>query len=61
MLINDCENIIEIRDKIEQALGDQTLLRNAHNFNLELRKKLSYETIKKGVLEQYASIEETIN
>jgi len=61
LLIDDCESIVEISNNIKQGLSNSALLAKAQNLNLELRKNLSYETIQKGVLEQYAFIEENMN
>ena len=60
LLIDDCEDVEEIKSKIKKALSDITMLEEAQKYNLKLREKLSYESVQKEVLEQYTRIETEI-
>ncbi|WP_339895261.1 glycosyltransferase family 4 protein [uncultured Algibacter sp.] len=56
-LIIDSHDVNEIESKIKHAIHNPSLIENAFNLNRELRDKLEYSTIKKGVLEKYSEIE----
>ena len=60
LLIQDCENIQGIQQKIEKALEDKALLQGAFDYNMELRKQLEYKVVRKSVLKQYTLVEREI-
>lgn len=60
LLIEDCEDIEEIKSKIELALSDVTMIKKAVQSNNELRERLSYEAIKEQVQRQYNVINDTV-
>lgn len=57
ILINDCEDVAEIKLKIEKTLADKELLLSAFEMNMKLRQKLEFNFIRDKVLEKYNSIE----
>lgn len=59
-LINHSEHVNDIESKIKNAINNPTLIENAFHINRELRHKLDYSFIKKGVMEKYAEIEKNI-
>lgn len=54
LLINDCEDIEEIREKIAFALENKTLLKKAFKINMQKRETIEFNYIRKKVLEKYA-------
>lgn len=60
LLIDDCENVIKIKSKIEQALNNKELLKKAFLYNMELRKQLEYDYIREKVLKKYVVVENDI-
>lgn len=59
ILIEDCEDIEEIKSKIELALSDSVMLEKASQINLELREQWSYISIKEQVQHQYNLVNDT--
>jgi len=60
LLIEDCEDIEEIKERILTALQSPNLIDKAFEKNMELRKKLDYEHIRKQVLEKYELVEKEL-
>lgn len=60
LLINDCEDVNEIANKIKFALSNADLLEQSFKYNMNLRKELEYSSIRKQVLLKYKSIEKDI-
>lgn len=56
LLINDCDDVDEIKFNIEKALSNKKLLEDAFKFNMKFRNTLEYYTIKKQVINRYNSI-----
>lgn len=56
-LIENCEDVNEIKLKIEKALSNKALLLSAFKINMELRNTLEYHYIKTRVLKKYDEIE----
>ncbi|MFZ2282389.1 MAG: glycosyltransferase family 4 protein [Lutibacter sp.] len=59
-LIQNCDDIIEIRSKIEKALVNRELLINAFKMNMKLRNQLEYNYIREQVLNKYIQVENDI-
>lgn len=57
LLINDCDDIIEIKSKIERAINDKDLLINAFHYNMNLRDQFEFNFLSKSVLKKYKDIE----
>lgn len=60
LLINDCEDIIEIKSKIERALSDKELLYNAFSYNMKLREQYEYNYIREKIIKKYQLVENEI-
>lgn len=60
LLIEDCEDIEEIKRHISTALTTQNLIHKAFDKNLKVREKLEYYTIKNQVLEKYKIVENNL-
>jgi len=60
LLIEDCENIDEIRSKIVEALSSPDMMTKAFEINMKLRDQLSYEVIQKTIIAQYRRVEQRI-
>lgn len=56
LLINNCEDVTEIKNLIEQALNDTKLMEKALKYNLGLRQQLDYDKIKNAVVNQYLKV-----
>lgn len=61
LLINDCENVNEIADKIKLAISDNELLKKSFIYNMEFRNQLEYSVIKEGVLKKYKLVEKDVS
>lgn len=60
LLIKDCEDVLEIKATIEEALYNKDLLEGAFIKNMKLREKLDYNFIRTQVLDKYEMIEKEI-
>jgi glycosyltransferase involved in cell wall biosynthesis len=60
LLINNCEDIIEIKSKIEKALNNKELLNDAFRYNMKLREQFEYDFIRKKVLKKYNIVEKEL-
>jgi glycosyltransferase involved in cell wall biosynthesis len=61
LLINDCDNILEIKQKIELALSDDSLIEKAFSVNKKLRHNLEYDNIRKQVTQKYHQIKNDLD
>lgn len=53
LLIDDCEDEVEISEKINFAMSNKELLQSANKINQEIRTSLAYDVIQHKVLEKY--------
>ncbi len=60
LLINNPNNIDEIKTLILKAINNRDMLQKGFEFNQNLKSKLDYDLIKEGVLETYKEIEEDL-
>jgi hypothetical protein len=61
LLIENPENVDEIRDLIERAISDKEFLKKGIEYNFKnIKPKLERETVKKQVLEKYWLIEKNL-
>ena len=60
LLINNCEDLDEIKTKILETINNKKLVQKAYKVNLELRKTLDVNNIKREVLEKYMLIQENL-
>jgi len=56
LLIEDCEDVMEIKEKINIVLNSPSLLQRAIEENKEIKERLSNQKIKSKVLKKYASL-----
>lgn len=56
LLIEDCEDVDEIINKIDIVLNSSSLIQNALNLNKEIKERLSDQKIKSKVLQKYAAL-----
>lgn len=61
LLIEDCEDIEEIKQLIILALKSPELINKAYQYNLNIRKKLEFNHIKSQVLEKYNLVEKELS
>lgn len=61
LLINDCDNVDEIKLKIESALSNKQMLEKSFSYNMKFRDTLEFEFIKKKVLDKYKDVEKRLN
>jgi glycosyltransferase involved in cell wall biosynthesis len=57
LLIKDCDDILEIKLKIEKALSDKKMLIESFKYNMNLRNNFEYNFIRKQVINKYNEIE----
>lgn len=60
LLIEDAENIEEIKKLILSAISNDSLIKNAFDINQELKYSLGFELIKEQVLKAYDQIEKEL-
>lgn len=60
LLINNCDDVSEIKLNIEKALSNKKMLKEAFKFNMEFRNKLEYKFIKNQVVEKYNEVEKNL-
>lgn len=60
LLIKDCDDVLEIKTKIEFVIDNCDLLKSAFKLNMKLREQLEYNYIREKVLKKYKSIENDI-
>jgi glycosyltransferase involved in cell wall biosynthesis len=57
LLINNCLDVSEIKNKIETALSDPEMMQKGVNYNLEnIKPTLDFDYVKRRVLEKYNAI-----
>lgn len=61
LLIQHCEDELELKVKIERVLNKRELLLTAFNVNMKLRQQLEYDYIRDQVLGKYTLIENAIS
>lgn len=59
-LINDCEDIQEIKRHLEKVLKENVLVEEAFDYNMDLRNNFSFENIKTEVLKAYQKVKNRI-
>lgn len=61
LLIEDCENVDEIINKIDIFLNSTLLIQNALHLNKEIKERLSDQKIKSKVLQKYEALQMITN
>lgn len=57
LLIEDCEDVAEIINKISTVLNSTLLIKNALQLNKEIKERLSDQKIKSKILQKYAALQ----